>query len=504
MTTKRRMGSSLLRRWDEAVSSGRLAIWDGAGRHDYPSLDRRARRLGSALLEGKPSLAGERIGLLVEPGAAFVHSLFAIFRSGGCAVVLSPLHPAAETAYFLADAGIRTVVASARLQDRLPKDAPLQILSPEAGSWERALPEVSDEDAALQVYTSGTTGKPKGAVLTHANLAAQQSALNAAWEMRADDLLLHCLPLHHVHGLSIALLNVLGAGGAARMLDGFDAATVWEAMGESTVFMAVPTIYARLLAAWDAAPPQTQQRWAAHAQNLRLATSGSAALPVTLGERWRALTGTFPLERYGMTEIGVALSNPLAPAGRIPGSVGAPLPSVRVRIVDEAGQPADAGELWVAGPSVFPGYFRRDSEGAFTLVDGQRYFRTGDTVERAADGTVRILGRTSVDILKSGGYKLSAIELEELLRGHPAIAEVAVVGIPDEVWGQRVIACAIPRPGHPFEEEAIRAWVKERAAAYKVPRHVLPFEALPRNAMGKVVKPELVRVVEARLAPPAG
>ena len=168
-----------------------------------------------------------------------------------------------------------------------------------------------------------------------------------------------------------------------------------------------------------------------------------------------------------------------------------------MRIVDETGLPSRTGELWVAGPSVFPGYYRRDSPDAFREVDGLRYFRTGDTVEQADDGSVRILGRTSVDILKSGGYKLSAIELEELLRQHPSVAEVAVVGLPDEVWGQRVVACVIP--AGTLDEEAVRGWVKERAAAYKVPKHVLCFAELPRNAMGKVVKPELARRAEALL-----
>jgi len=357
-------------------------------------------------------------------------------------------------------------------------------------------------DPALQIYTSGTTGKPKGAVLTHGNLGAQQRLLGEAWGMREDDVLLHCLPLHHVHGLSIALLNVLGAGGCARML-AYEATRVWEALGESTVFMAVPTIYAKLLAAYDAADAQTRARWGSHARTLRLATSGSAALPVGLAARWRELTGVIPLERFGMTEIGVALSNPLHGERRA-GSVGLPLPTVEVRVVDEAGREAQTGELWVRGPSVFPGYHRREeaTQQAFAVLDGVRYFRTGDTVVREPDGYVRILGRTSVDILKSGGYKLSALELEELLREHPAVGEVAVVGVPDEVWGDRVVACVVPRAGQEAQcsEEVLRAFAKERVAAYKVPKQVVLLQELPRNAMGKVVKPELVRTVPS----PAG
>jgi malonyl-CoA/methylmalonyl-CoA synthetase len=282
------------------------------------------------------------------------------------------------------------------------------------------------------------------------------------------------------------------------MLPRFDPHRVWEeiARGDVTVWMAVPTMYQRLLEAFDAADPATQARWSKGARALRLATSGSAALPVTLAARWSAIAGAVPLERFGMTEIGVGMSNPLDVAGRRPGSVGPALPTVESRIVDESGRDLDAGpgELLIRGPSVFPGYFRRDeaTRAAFT-DDG--WFKTGDVAERTPDGYVRLLGRTSVDILKSGGYKLSALEIEEVLRESPAVAEVAVVGLPDETWGDRVVAVVVPRPGHAasFSPDALRAWAKERLAPYKVPREVRVVSALPRNALGKVVKPDLVK-----------
>jgi malonyl-CoA/methylmalonyl-CoA synthetase len=218
-------------------------------------------------------------------------------------------------------------------------------------------------------------------------------------------------------------------------------------------------------------------------------TSGSAALPVTVGDRWRALTGAYPLERFGMTEIGVGASNPLDPAGRRPGTVGPPLPTVETRIVDD--------ELWIAGPSVFAGYHDKPeaTRDAFVVEDGRRWFKTGDTVARDDDGYLRILGRTSVDILKSGGYKLSALEIEEVLREHPAVADAAVVGLPDATWGERVVACVVPREGRHAEctEDGIRAFAKERLAPYKVPKQVVPMRELPRNALGKVLKPELVK-----------
>jgi malonyl-CoA/methylmalonyl-CoA synthetase len=254
-------------------------------------------------------------------------------------------------------------------------------------------------------------------------------------------------------------------------------------------------MYQKLFEAFDAADAQTQARWAENARALRLATSGSAALPVTLAARWKALTGTIPLERFGMTEIGVGMSNPRDPAARRPGSVGPALPSVESRIIDDHGNDSDTGpgELLIRGPSLFQGYWQREEATTAAFRDG--WFRTGDIAERAPDGYVRLLGRTSVDILKSGGYKLSALEIEEALRENPAIAEVAVVGLPDETWGERVVAVVVPAPGGEAQcaPEALRSWAKERMAHYKVPREVVMVSALPRNPLGKVVKPELIR-----------
>jgi malonyl-CoA/methylmalonyl-CoA synthetase len=211
-------------------------------------------------------------------------------------------------------------------------------------------------------------------------------------------------------------------------------------------------------------------------------------LPVSLGERWRALTGAYPVERFGMTEIGVGATNPLE-GERRPGTVGRALRSVDMRVVD--------GELWIAGPSVFSEYWRKPEAtlSAFVQDGGKRWFRTGDTVTLEHDGYVRILGRTSVDILKSGGYKLSALEIEEALRECPAVAEVAVVGLADEIWGQRVVACVVPRAGRDeeCEEEHLRAFLEGRLAPYKVPRKIVLMDALPRNAMGKVLKSELIQ-----------
>ncbi|HSQ67132.1 MAG TPA: AMP-binding protein, partial [Polyangiaceae bacterium] len=323
----------------------------------------------------------------------------------------------------------------------------------------------------------------------------QQELLGEAWGLRPSDVLLHTLPLHHMHGLCISLLSCLGAGATVRMLPGFDASRVWDEMATSSVFMAVPTVYKKLFDAFDAADADARARWMQNARGLRLATSGSAALPVTLAERWRSIAGTIPLERFGMTEVGVGLSNPLDGERRA-GTVGLPLRTVETRIVSgETNVDAESGELWIRGPSVFSGYFRRDEATSKAFRDG--WFLTGDTVTRDERGYFRILGRTSVDILKSGGYKLSALEIEEALRDHPAVGEVAVVGVPDETWGDRVVACVVRRAGHDLTAEALRAFAKEKLASYKCPKDVVFLDELPRNAMGKVQKRELVGLVGA-------
>jgi malonyl-CoA/methylmalonyl-CoA synthetase len=223
---------------------------------------------------------------------------------------------------------------------------------------------------------------------------------------------------------------------------------------------------------------------------LRLATSGSAALPVTLAERWREITGAIPLERFGMTEIGVGMSNPLRAHERRAGTVGLSLRTVETRI-------EESGELLIRGPSVFQEYFRREdaTKSAFTS-DG--WFKTADTVARDDGGYFRVLGRTSVDILKSGGYKLSALEIEEALREHAAVSDVAVVGVPDETWGDRVVACVVVRQGKTLAPDELRAFAKEKLASYKCPKDVVVMGDLPRNAMGKVQKPSLVTLLKER------
>jgi malonyl-CoA/methylmalonyl-CoA synthetase len=274
--------------------------------------------------------------------------------------------------------------------------------------------------------------------------------------------------------------------------------------------MSVPTQHKRLVDHL-AALPEAERRWhEGRLRQLRLITSGSAKLPEQLGRRLQELTGQYPLERYGMTEVGIVIGNPLHGA-RQPGSCGRPLPGSEIRIVDDLGReaaPGEPGEIRIRGASVFSGYDADPAASEAAFESG--FFRTGDTARWTADGFVEILGRTSVDIIKSGGYKLSAIEIEEQLRAHPWIIDVAVLGMPDETWGELVLAVAVPSPTAQRElelrgdavGEELREWLKQRVAGYQVPKRIEWWPELPRNALGKVQKPELSRLLLLRAKTP--
>jgi malonyl-CoA/methylmalonyl-CoA synthetase len=467
-----------------------------------------AQRSAAVALHLRDELAvapGDRVALLFEPGPGFVATLYGIWRASAAALVLTHLHPPRERSRLLDDAGAELVLASAGFATEAERSAAgrrvVVIDGPsgpgaEADTGAHVALRPAPDQLALVVYTSGTTSTPKGVMLRHRHLEAQCAALAAAWEIREDDVLVHALPLHHVHGLVIALLDVLRVGGSALMLPGFDEHEVLAACGHGTVFMGVPTMYARLVDALDAMPPGAQREAVERLARMRLCTSGSAALPVRVGGRWTEHVGSYPVERFGMTELGVALSNPLD-GQRVPGSVGWPLPGVGIRVVSDDGADAEEGELLVAGPGVFEGYWRRPQETgtAFVIDDGVRWFRTGDTVRRDPDGSVRVLGRTSVDILKSAGYKLSAPEIEEAIRRHPAVRDAAVVGLPDETYGQRVAAAVMLGGDGIITPDELIDFLRDELAGYQLPRLVRIVDDLPRNALGKVVKPELVRLL---------
>jgi len=481
---------------------GREAILDAGKAYTYSDLLDASACIASVLLQGRKDLAGERVAYLVPSSFDYAAVMWAIWRAGGIAVPLCTQHPARELSYAIADSDAGIVIAHPDFQ---------AILEPIARQDGRRylsttdilpqppvqLPQVDSQRGALILYTSGTTSKPKGVLSTHASLSAQIKSLVLAWEWSEHDRSLLFLPLHHIHGILNILSCTIWAGGRCEIMKSFDAEAVWQRIaGDSiSVFMAVPTVYARLIDAWDAAPPDKRAEMSAGCRRLRLMVSGSAALPVTMFQRWQQISGHALLERYGMTELGMALSNPLHGA-RLPGHVGSPLPGVDVRLADDLNQPVDdgvIGEIQVRGETVFREYWRMPDATREAFVDC--WFRTGDVAVRE-DDVYRILGRNSVDIIKTGGYKVSALEIEEELRQNPAIDQCAVVGLPDPEWGERVAVAVVVRQGQSIDLKTLRHWAKERLAVYKVPSLLLCVSDLPRNAMGKVVKPDVSKLFE--------
>lgn len=482
----------------------RTAIIDIDGEYTYQTLHKQSALVAAHLLNGATDLKEARVAFLTPRGFEYVVMQWAIWRAGGIAVPLCEAHPTPELAYVIDDTAADIVIAHPKFAAVLEPIAAERnvryLLTTELYSAREVdLPKIDADRAAMILYTSGTTGKPKGVVTTHRNIEAQVSTLISAWEWRSDDVILNVLPLHHTHGIINVLCCAMWAGAACEILPKFDAAIVWQrlASGDLTLFMAVPTIYARLIRYWEEASPDTQQVLSDGCAKLRLMVSGSAALPVSRLEAWQRISGHTLLERYGMTEINMALSNALH-GKRIPGAVGKPLPSVVVRIVDEQDQEVDAGtsgELQVKGPSVFREYFRKPEATEAAFCDG--WFRTGDIVIEE-DGVFRILGRNSVDIIKTGGYKVSALEIEEVLRTHTSIQDCAVVGVPDDDWGECVCAALTLSEEADLTLDNLRTWGKDLLAPYKVPSDILILDDLPRNVLGKVTKPQVVVLFEQK------
>ena len=464
--------------------------------HTYQNLLDRSAMLASALLGNADDLNETCVALLVSPGFGYAAAQWAIWRAGGIKVPISLSATLPEWEYSLTDSGAGILLADAAMAAKI---APLcdrlgvRLVNVDAITTAPAmkLPAISPERRAMLLYTSGTTSKPKGVVSTHANIQAQIESLVRAWEWSATDRIPLFLPLHHIHGIINITSCALWSGAAIEPFTKFDAATILNRVrGDAyTVFMAVPTIYMKLIQALEIASQEDRAGFVAGFARMRLMVSGSAALPASVHEQWTALTGQKLLERYGMTEIGMAISNPYH-GERRPGAVGMALPGVEVRLKTEGGvivaSEDEPGEIQVRGPGVFRAYWNRPEASAESFDDG--WFRTGDmaVLER---GYYRIMGRLSVDILKSGGYKLSALEIEAALLEHPRISECAVIGLPDETWGEAVTAVVVLKDATSLELPALREWCKERLSVYKIPQRLLVVQELPRNAMGKVTKP---------------
>ena len=476
--------------------SAAIAFRSGTTTHTYQDILDRSAVLASALLGEADDLKESRVALLLPGGFEYVAAQWAIWRAGGIKlpICLSATEP--EWEYALTDSGVSIVMADAAMA---PKIAPLcqrlgvRLMDIDAitAAPAKTLPDISLGRRAMILYTSGTTSKPKGVVTTHENIQAQIESLVQAWEWAASDRIPLFLPMHHIHGIINVTCCALWSGAMIEPFARFDLNAIIDRVRVDayTLFMAVPTIYVKLIQALESASPEDLTAIVSGFKRMRLMVSGSAALPASVHEQWTALTGQKLLERYGMTEIGMAISN-LYHGERRPGAVGAPLPGVEVRLKTEGNQiiiaEDEPGEIQVRGPGVFAAYWNRPEATAETF-DGD-WFRTGDmaVLER---GSFRLMGRTSVDIIKSGGYKLSALEIEAALLDHPLIAECAVIGLPDDTWGEAVTAVCVLTESATLELKTLRDWCKDRLSVYKVPQRLKIVSELPRNAMSKVTKP---------------
>ncbi|HWU05156.1 MAG TPA: acyl-CoA synthetase [Streptomyces sp.] len=479
------------------------ALRGASGRTDSPEAVRFGEHVltyaqlanASAALATRIAGAG-RVAVWATSTPETVVAVVAALRAGVPAVPLNPKTGERELAHIVADSAPSVVLAGAG--DGLPSalgGLPRLDVDPAAAGPAPAagFPEPSEESPALVVYTSGTTGPPKGAVLPRRAITATLDALEDAWRWTGDDVLVHALPLFHVHGLILGVLGPLRRGGSVRHLGRFSAEGVArELLSGGTMLFGVPTMYHRLAGALDgpAGPGGLREALA----GARLLVSGSAALPVHDHERIAAATGRGVIERYGMTET---LMNTGVRADGAPraGTVGPPLPGVELRLVEEDGtvlqDTTSIGEIQVRGPNLFTGYLNRpDATAAAFTEDG--FFRTGDMATIDPDGYVRIVGRKATDLIKSGGYKIGAGEIENALLEHPGVREAAVTGEPDADLGERIVAWVVPTdPGSPPGEPELSDHVAGLLAPHKRPRVVRYLDALPRNELGKIMKRSL-------------
>ncbi len=472
-----------------------VAVEDWTGKFTYADLLRVSRFTALNLLGDEKDLEEKRIAFLVPPGLEYVALKLGVWMAGGVSVPLGIVHSPREIEYVIKDCRAETVVFHPDLAQKLEgvsldvgvrSQGLPEVLRPARGE----LPGISEERRAMIIYTSGTTSRPKGVVSTHLGIKAQINSMTEAWEWTPEDSILNILPLHHLHGILNVVLCCLWSGARCVMMDGFDAREVWKRFERKdlTLFMAVPTVYSKLIDLWDDSSAEERGLMRDCLLGFRLMVSGSSALPVSVLEKWKEISGQVLLERYGMTEIGMALSNPYR-GERLAGRVGFSMPGVEVGIFNENGRLLGAqeqGEIRVRGKGVFLEYWGKPRETESAFCDG--WFRTGDIASLERGGSYRILGRESVDIIKSGGYKISALEIEEVLIGHPLIKECAVVGVDDPSWGERVGAALVLREGFSIDLEELRGWASDKLAGYKLPTRLLLFSSLPRNSMGKVTK----------------
>ncbi|XP_045511996.1 malonate--CoA ligase ACSF3, mitochondrial [Pieris brassicae] len=547
----------------------RVAVQDDSGTFTYAGLYHAANDLSRDIAAQLLGETERTIGYLCGNNVSHVITQWAIWMTGNIAVPLTPIHPPEMLKYFITDSDAGLVICTKEHENLLrpvtselskpllvsdrdkDKDEVPNHWKPETGLGETGPTNLwyGGKDAML-IYTSGTTSKPKGVVWTHRMLATQIAALHSAWQYSANDVVLHTLPLHHIHGQLNSLNATLAAGARIRMLPSFASHTVWSRLlgkgseeARITVFHGVPAMYARLAADHSALfkDSKTVEYVRNTLSKMRLMCAGSAPLPETLFNKWEEISGLRLLERYGMSEVGMALSNPYRPVEkRRVGCVGTPLPGVSARIAaprdeglrplvtvesrapdlrisperlsvaeglvenedraevkvtvhEKEGDGAIEGELLLKGPNVFTRYWNRapSVDGADFTSDG--WFRTGD-VASFSNGSFKILGRSSVDIIKTGGYKVSAVQVESAILEHPSVADVAVLGIEDDSLGEIVSAVIQSKENESVSLQQLKDVVGKKLAPYQLPRTMLTVEKMPRNAMGKLDKKEIRRL----------
>jgi malonyl-CoA/methylmalonyl-CoA synthetase len=457
----------------------------------YDELDAASARIAHSLC-AEGCRPGDRVAVQTEKHWQALALYLACLRAGLVYLPLNSGYQKSELGYFFADAEPKVVVCRPGAREAvasLRSSAAVLTLEGEKGTLLERSADQPDtfetvvsrpDDLAAIVYTSGTTGRSKGAMLSHRNLASNALTLVEQWGFTRGDVLLHALPIYHVHGLFVACHCVLLSAARMLWLPKFEARDVIEQLPHASVMMGVPTFYVRLLA--EPSFGKTACR------SMRLFISGSAPLLPDTFNAFRSRAGHAILERYGMTETGMNASNPLG-GERIPGTVGPPLPGVSVRIADKEGRscaPGVVGGIEVKGPNVFSGYWRMPEKTQEEFTD-DGYFKTGDMGELLPNGYLKIVGRAK-DLIISGGLNVYPAEIEDRINALPGVAESAVIGVPDPDFGEAVTAVVVARSGHALSEPDLIATLKSEIASFKVPKRVHVVADLPRNAMGKVQK----------------
>jgi len=463
----------------------------------YADLREAAGRM-STLLAAAGVAPGDRVGIMLPNVPAFPVAFYGALAAGAVVVPMNPLFKSREIGYYLSDSGAKVLIAWHTAAGEAAKgatDAGAQVLVAEtadlagllAGHAPAGEPSGrGGEDDAVILYTSGTTGKPKGAQLTHANMTSNADLVTRTLlQNGTEDVTMGCLPLFHVFGLTCGLNATVAAGGTLTLLPRFDGAKALEIIQRDavTIFEGVPTMYAAMLHAPDGDPAQTA--------TLRTCISGGASLPLEILRGFEEKFGCVILEGYGLSETSPVASFNLPDRPRKPGSIGVPVEGVQMRLVDDLGQPSpegEIGEIAIKGPNVMKGYLGKPEATAEAITDG--WFRTGDLAKVDEDGYFYIVDRKK-DLIIRGGYNVYPREIEEVLHEHPAVAEVAVIGIPHDSLGEEVGAAVALKPDASATPEELRAFARDKIAAYKYPRQIWLVDELPKGPTGKILRREV-------------